>query len=239
MRVWGSAITMLATGAFLIALVVQADASLLTIGTASYNSNNYNLIYDNDSPFGSIVYLDYSETGDPAGYVGDGSRYWAAQSAWANSLNTVGLVYNFNAGYSMAWSDGWRLPSTVDTRESIGFDVTSSELGHLFYTELGNSNPQSGNGLVNTGPFTNLQTGCYWSGTDFSADYGMKWFFSTCGLQCFEDVSSLEGFGLAVRSGQLIETVPVPEPATIYLLILGIAALCIVLKLKKLIFQEA
>lgn len=232
MRVLDITKTILATGAFVIALVVQAEASLLTIGTATYNSNNYNLIYDNDSPFGSIVYLDYTEAGDPAGYVGDGSRYWAAQSAWANSINTAGLVYNFNAGYSMAWSDGWRLPSTVDSRESIGFNVTSSELGHLFYTELGDG---IGHGLVNTGPFTNLQTGCYWSGTDFSADYGMKWFFSTCGLQCFEDVSSLEGFGLAVRSGQLIESVPVPEPAIIYLLISGIAGLCLVQKLKKMV----
>ena len=54
------------------ALAVPAGATLLTIGTASYGGNNYNLIYDNDSPFGSIVWSATATTliPGPARYPG-------------------------------------------------------------------------------------------------------------------------------------------------------------------------
>ena len=69
-----------------------------------------------------------------------------------------------------------------------GFNITSSEMGHLYYTELGNkgffatdgTNPQPGWGLSNTGDFQNLNPNPnqYWSGTELATDTINAWFFS-------------------------------------------------------------
>lgn len=77
----------------------------------------------------------------------------------------------------------WRLPVTRGT-EINSWNAVDSELGHLFYVELGNKSllevqdcpdPDSVDcvpGLVNTGPFTLLtEASSYWYGDDESATY--------------------------------------------------------------------
>lgn len=223
--------TVLAAAALAFAVEGTADATLVTIGQANYNSSNYNLVWDNDSPFGSVVYLDYTN------YY----NTWANQVAWANSLNSS-LTYTLNAGYSVNWgTNSWRLPTTVDGPLIYGFNgttnggynITTSEFGHLYYTELGNkgygasdgSVPQAGWGLTNKGDLTNLLSDWYWSGTKFSASPVYAWFFdSIYGYQnVFADGHNM--FGLAVRSGQVSEVAPVPEPSTMLLLSAGIGGL--------------
>ena len=49
------------------------------------------------------------------------------------------------------WETGWRLPLTQDT--TSGFNVTGSEMGHLFYVSLGNI----ANDSLETGVFDNLR----------------------------------------------------------------------------------
>ena len=57
--------TVVVTLALLMAVTTgRAQALLTTIGTADYLGNTYNLIYDNSSPFGSIVWLDYTHGAD-------------------------------------------------------------------------------------------------------------------------------------------------------------------------------
>ena len=74
---------------------LQAHATLTTIGQAQYGVQNYNLIWDNDSPFGSIVWLDYTNSGNT----------WQNQVNWAAGLNSGGvLTYNIDPGYSVTWS---------------------------------------------------------------------------------------------------------------------------------------
>lgn len=72
---------------------------------------------------------------------------WTAQNAWAAGLNGGGvLAYNINPGYTVTWNGNWRLPTTVDGpwvwgydgTTTAGYNITTSEMGHLFYTELGN-----------------------------------------------------------------------------------------------------
>ncbi|VAW39015.1 hypothetical protein MNBD_DELTA02-218 [hydrothermal vent metagenome] len=194
---------------------IKSQATLTPIGTATYNSFNYNLIYDDDL---GITWLDYTRKNDS----GDIPDTWSNQRAWAAGLNSGGvLTYNLNAGVTASWSGtDWRLPMTVDS------DVTASEMGHLFYTEPGG-----------VGDFLNLTDAFYWSDTEYSLDTSRAWaFLFLTGSQSHEPKSNAI-FALAVRSGDVSfggGGTPVPEPSTYLLLGSGIAGLIMWRRKKKL-----
>jgi hypothetical protein len=191
----------------------MAGASLTVIGTATYDGKDYNLIYEDDQ---GLIWLDYT---NPSGGFGVG---WYGQMKWAAGLNASGvLTYNFNPGISVSWDGDWRLPKTADgTRRyscdgttTAGFNITTSEMGHLFYKSLGNlgyfdtnGKPQAGWGLKNNGPFTKLDTDSYWSGTEYSIYPQHAWdfnmYFGSQGNLGFK--SSYVYAALAVRPGRVI-----------------------------------
>lgn len=100
---------------------VQSDAALQNLGTDSLGNR---LIYDTDI---DVTWYDYTNT----------SGNWQYQMDWAAALsvNFGGNVY-----------DDWHLPTTIDGPLVVrntgtttgGYNITSSEMGHLFYAELGN-----------------------------------------------------------------------------------------------------
>ena len=211
-----------------------SQAALTTIGTASYGGSDYNLIYDADSPLCPITWLDYSKL----------RQSWGNQVSWADSLG-ASLTVTLNPGYttSVDWTTGWRLPYTVDGpwvygcdgTTTAGYNITSSEMGHLFYEELDNlgeydtnGNNQSGYGLSNTGDFNNLIEPSswpfywYWSGTEFADTSDFAWFFRMSDGYQNDAHKSNGGYGLAVRSGQVSA---VPVPAAIWLFGTGLAGL--------------
>ena len=220
--------------ALLLAVTTPAGASLLkTIGTADYYNGaakvgTYNLIYDPEAPnivngvyqgTHGIVWLDYTRR-DVAN-VDPLSDTWQNQMAWANGLNGSGTYtitnYVLNTGYSMNWDgSSWRLPSTVDNNSSLGTNVTTAEMGHLYYTELGKP---AGGPLGDPAPFTNLVSGVssYWSGTEYAITPGDAWDFDFSTGTHFVLNESGSNYALAVRPG-LLETSAVPEPSTYLLL---------------------
>lgn len=242
--------------AAILGLSTIANAALTTIGSASYRGNSYNLIYDADSPFGPITWLDYTRK---SSYSWENT--WENNVSWASGLGGPGasLTVTLLPGYTSAndWSTGWRLPSTVDGpliyssdgSTSLGYNTTTSEMGHLYYTELGNKgynwgNTQSGYGLVNQGPFTNLQMAgyelvdqellinlqiaCYWSGTEFALWPSHAWYFNTSYGNQDENAKgdlSINFYALAVHSGKVA---PVPLPGAILLFGAGLAGICAV-----------
>ncbi len=228
----------LATGIALLTMTGVAKASLTTIGTAIYDSNedgiiqqdeNYNLIWDDDNNGNSVVWLDYTTVAPVPG-----------QLDWINALDDATLSINLYPGYSVTWDDdAWRLPSagTIPDNYWGGYGNTTSELGHLYYVELGfQSYRDRGNQIVTTAElnatnFDNLDNYIYWSGTDFAPYPSDGWYFGMgSGFQGYDPKDSYFYNGMAIRSGQVSA---VPVPGAIWLLGSGLAGLVGLRKKKK------
>jgi len=106
---------------------------------AELQNNGNDLIYDTD------LDITWYNPSMPA-------MNWHQAMAWAESLRVGGVT-------------GWRLPSALNrdgSYPSYEYDVADSELGHLYYEELGNV---SHGPLTNTAPFANLRPVLYWAST--------------------------------------------------------------------------
>jgi hypothetical protein len=168
----------------------------------------------------------------------NGADTWANQVAWAAGYSQTHTVYGT--------FDDWRLPIWTDTGlpgcdyaytgTDCGYnmDTSTSEMAHLFYDSLGNlafydtsgNSPQSGWGLTNTGPFTNLQSLNYWS--DSSSNYyilpnAVAADFAS-GLGAFETGNNTNLYALAVHDGDIVASV-VPIPAAVWLFGSGLGLL--------------
>jgi len=211
----------------LFGIVGLAQADLITIGTAGYNGSDYNLIWDDNNNGNSVIWLDYSNP----------RSWWDDQNEWANQLDSQ-LTYNIDSTYNVTWNEtNWRLPKTVngihhwsyDGSTTAGFNITTSEMGHLFYEELGNLGlyatwglyEQPGWGLLNTGDFQNLIPSYYFSATKYSYGPGLWNFHMGNGRQNTASDSSIN-CALAIRTAQVST---VPEPGTIILFSFGMIGL--------------
>ena len=102
-------------------------------------------------------------------------------------------------------------------------------MAYLYYVELGNKgvydvngNAQSGSGLVNTGPFGNLQSDVYWSGTQSPQGWGQSagafvFAFSNGGQA--DGNAGTHGYmanALAAHSGNVMAVAPEPISSILF-----------------------
>ncbi|MBI5042206.1 MAG: DUF1566 domain-containing protein [Gammaproteobacteria bacterium] len=151
---------------------------------------------------------------------------WISATAWVENLNPYG---NGIAG--------WRLPTVTDTGTAgcdfaytgtdcgYNVDTATGEMASLFYVTLGNlgyfkssgEGPQPGWGLTNTGPFSKIESGNYWSAKEYAPDTSRAWQFDIgYGLQAYEDKTT-PFYVWAVHAGDVgVPAVPVPAAAWLF-----------------------
>ena len=116
------------------------------------------LIYDDDL---DVTWMQYVSTAEDTGYC---VNYLPnCTDGLMTKDEADDFVTWFNTSYNPPWGNAWRLPVTPTTTDlscsdsfNEGFNCTQSELGHLYYLELGNS-PGEG-GLTIRVPFVDIQT---------------------------------------------------------------------------------
>lgn len=181
------------------------------------------LIYDDVL---NVTWLQDAQYALTTGYAQDGRLNWQDSNTWASTLQY------YDAVRGVTWDD-WRLPSTINSVSSLGYDTTglSSELAFMYYINLGYAPnyehdrfapaPTSGN----YNPFTNLAYRAYWSTpSDYAGQaWALHFHFGSQELGGMGDASRV----WAVRSGDVVASggVSVAEPDTLALLGLGLAGL--------------
>jgi hypothetical protein len=234
-----------------------ANADLTVIGTATYGGNHYKLIYEGELGGSGLVWLDYTNVivnhGD--------DNYWQLHKQWAENLGgslTVTLYEGYRGTWSSGWrlpitdeskedligpwsSDsnvgdgtgfGWGGPDINGSYDyRAGYNMTNSEMGHLYYVTLNNNGYIATDGAtqsfepVHLGPFTNLQHFYYWSSMTAAPPPQDE---SPCTFNFSDGSAARYGsidytvYAIGVRSAE-VSTVPVP--ASVLLLSSGIAGL--------------
>ena len=141
---------------------------------------------------------------------------------------------------SDATTDRGYAPTTTDGTDGGWRDVNGdpvSEMGHMYYVSLANlggcdpslpyCTPQAGSGLVNSGPFSNIQD-LYW--TNVQQDFSLAWYFQF--RDGFKSLTVKDPglYGWAVREGDVSI---VPIPATVWLFGSGLIGLIGIARRKK------
>ncbi len=223
-----------------IALISQSAQAVPVNGQGTWETT----LQGRDLDGNAATYEAYYDTALDITWLADttaaGYRGWADANTWAAGLDVNGVTgwrlptlspvngTSFNQtqsadgttdrGYAATTTDG------TDGGWRDGSGTAVSEMGHMYYVTLGNLGAcdptlpyctgQSGSGLSNTGPFSNLQEdNSYWYDTEF--DFFSTWGFLFNGGEqtLIPTFTSLSVW--AVRSGD-VSAVPVPAAVWLF-----------------------
>lgn len=196
--------------AFILSGVTSANATLVSRlnGQAAYDTD-LNITWLSDAN------LAVTNTFGVAGINVGGYMSWNTAQSW---------IAGMNAANYLGFQD-WRLPLTpqpdsscdMQDIDSWGPNCTGSEMGHLFYNELGGmafSDIALVHNAANYSLFTNIQSAVYWSGTEYAYIPGVAWEFGfLTGVQATQ-FQGITNYILAVRTG---DVAAVPLPAAFWL----------------------
>lgn len=186
------------SGAILCILItVSAHAALIGVLPATPNGTDWQAYYDDQ--------LDISWT---ANANINGANTWGNQMAWAAGLNIDGVI-------------DWRLPNMDVNGDGTIVSCTTNqaackdnEYGHLLHYGAGSV---FGSGITagSPGPFSNVQTGYYWSTTETTPVSSDAWFLHFyAGNQAVRSKNSLL-FAWAVHEGN-VGAVPIPAAVWLF-----------------------
>ncbi|MHB1942086.1 MAG: PEP-CTERM sorting domain-containing protein [Acidiferrobacteraceae bacterium] len=200
------------TTLFVVALGASSGANAALISIL-----NGAAVYDTALNITWLADANYANTSGYASSPYSGAMTWSQANTWAAGL-TVGGV------------SGWRLPS-ADLTCGNGYNCTSSEMGELFYNELGGV---AGNSILTThnanlALFQNVNS-VYWSGTETTPGATAATFDFYTGGQAVYGIESGYLYAWAVHSG---DVAAVPEPASTWLFGSGLLGLIGVARRKK------
>lgn len=138
---------------------------------------------------------------------GAGSMTWYGALGWAKYLNSISYL-----GHNT-----WIVPTTYD-QTCINGPCTNSMLGELYYIGLGLTTGQSITSSPNSALFTNLLDRSYWSSTEVLANTSWAFAFGNPPGWQYGDTKSMQSYAWVAFT-------PIPEPASLPLLLTGLGIL--------------
>ena len=217
-------------------ILTSVGLTLSGVSQAALIDKGFGLIYDDELDITWLQDANYAKT---SGHDADGRMNWSNANAWAANLSYDGGIYGI--------IDDWRLTDvnpvdntafdysfSYDGSTDRGYNIDSkqSEMGYMFYQNLGNTGYYDTSGtttgcsgvdlcLSNTGLFDNLESYVYWSAVEYAPSTSVAWAFYT-GLGRQDPGSKgHEFYAWAVRSGDVTAST-VPEPGVVLLMASGL-----------------
>lgn len=174
----------------------SGHAALLGRVPATPDGIDYQAYYDTSLNITWLADANYAQTSDYLSQLDNGqccTMTWLESQDWIAFLNSSGHL----------GVDHWRLPTAAPV----------NEMDNLYFDTLGNTeNSPGGSGFTNTGPFLNLYSGDWWTGTLESGGQWAADFWFGGGLTGNGRIDTSYKHAWAVADGD-IAAVPLPASA--------------------------